>query len=134
MRPRCRLGNRAEDTRGQGAGGGGRGRHPSEHAELLGTFVGWALEGLASVEDALRSGDAVAIEETAHRLRGSAATLGAGPLAQLCESLEEAARARQLPTPGPVIGALRRELEVTRRVFAELATELAGPVAATGAP
>jgi CheY-like chemotaxis protein/HPt (histidine-containing phosphotransfer) domain-containing protein len=98
------------------------------HATLLGTFVGWAPEGLASVEDALHVGDAVAVEETAHKLRGSAATLGAGPLAELCATLEEAARTGQLPTPGPVIGALRRELEVTCRVFTELAAELAEPL------
>ncbi|MCZ2839976.1 Hpt domain-containing response regulator [Modestobacter sp. VKM Ac-2985] len=98
------------------------------HARLLGTFVDTAPEGLSAVEDALHAGDAVAVEETAHKLRGSASTLGAGPLAELCATLEEAARAGRLPTPGPVIGALRRELEVTCRVFTELAAELAEPL------
>ena len=97
------------------------------YAGLLSTFVASAPEGLAVVEDALHDGDAVAVEQTAHRLKGSAATLGAGPLAHLLGSLEDAARARQLPVPGPVIGALRRELEVTLRVFTDLAAELAGP-------
>jgi DNA-binding response OmpR family regulator len=96
------------------------------HAELLTTFVASAPDLLAAVEEALRSADAGAVEETAHRLRGAAATLGAGPLAQLCETLEAAARNGSLPTLGPAIGALRRELEVTCRVFTELSAELAG--------
>jgi CheY-like chemotaxis protein/HPt (histidine-containing phosphotransfer) domain-containing protein len=96
------------------------------HADLLRTFIASAPEGLALVEDALRDRDAIALEASAHRLRGAAATLGAGPLAQLCATLEDAARARQLPAPGPVIGALRRELEVSCRVFTELAAELTG--------
>ena len=98
------------------------------YATLLATFVDQAPEALATVTEALRSGDAPAVEAAAHRLRGAASTLGAGPLAQLCGSLEDAARAGTLPTPGPVVGALSRELDVTCRVFTELSAELAGDV------
>lgn len=96
------------------------------YAGLLAAFVSSAPDWLTAIEEALHAGDAGTAEETAHRLRGSAATLGAGPLAELCGTVEDAARTGQLPAPGPVIGALRRELDVTCRVFTELSAELSG--------
>lgn len=100
------------------------------YSGLLTAFVEQAPAGLAAVEEALRSGDPAAVEESAHRLMGSAATLGAGPLAQLCRTLEAAARTGELPAPAPVLAALRGQLEVTCRVFTELAGELAAGAAA----
>ena len=94
------------------------------YAQLLTAFVEQAPAALDAVEEGLRAGDAPAVEYGAHRLMGSAATLGAGPLAELCRTLEAAGRARQLPAPAPALAALRRELEVTCTVFAELAGEL----------
>ncbi|MCZ2830789.1 response regulator [Modestobacter sp. VKM Ac-2986] len=96
------------------------------YARLLTLFVEQSPEMLAVVVDAMRDRDAVAVEATAHRLRGAAASLGAGPLARLCETLEDAGRARDLPPLAPLLSPLRRELEVTRQVFTELAAELAG--------
>ncbi|OMQ16316.1 hypothetical protein A7K94_0203275 [Modestobacter sp. VKM Ac-2676] len=98
-------------------------------ARLLTLFVEQAPALLDSVEQALRAGDAPAVEQAAHRLRGSATALGAGPLAALCESLEDAGREDRLPHPAPVLAALQRDLAVTCRVFTDLATELeAAPV------
>lgn len=96
------------------------------YAQLLSTFVEQAPDALAAVEDAFRDADPAAVERAAHRLRGAAATLGAGPLAQLCGTVEDAARTGQLPAPAPVFAALRREVGVTCTVFTELAGELSG--------
>lgn len=99
------------------------------YAQLLTAFVEQAPELLATLVDALRDGDAPAVEARAHRLMGAAATLGAGPLARLCETLETAARSRTLPALPPVLAGLQRELDVTCRVFTELAGELGGRLA-----
>jgi HPt (histidine-containing phosphotransfer) domain-containing protein len=94
------------------------------HARLLTGFVESAPDLLAEVAEALRAEAALEVEAAAHELGGAAASLGAGPLAGLCRSLEDAARTKQLLTPAPVIAALQRELERTCRVFTELAAEL----------
>lgn len=99
----------------------------SLYAQLLTTFVEQSPTVLDTLEDGLRTGNAAAVEAGAHQLMGSAATLGAGPLAHLCQTLETAARTGTLPSPAAALGALRRELALTRSVFTELAGELAEP-------
>jgi CheY-like chemotaxis protein/HPt (histidine-containing phosphotransfer) domain-containing protein len=94
------------------------------YARLLTGFVASAPDLLAEVAEALRAEAALEVEAAAHKLGGAAATLGAGPLAGLCRSLEDAARTKQLLTPALVVSALQRELELTCTVFTELAAEL----------
>jgi CheY-like chemotaxis protein len=94
------------------------------YARLLTGFVASSPDLLAEVAEALNAEAALEVEAAAHKLGGAAATLGAGPLAGLCRSLEDAARGKQLPPPAPVIAALQRELELTCTVFTELAAEL----------
>ncbi len=73
-----------------------------------------------------------AAEAEAHRLAGSAATLGAAPLARLCAVVEERARTGEVPVSAALVAPLHRELELTRRVFARLAGELAAAAEPTG--
>ena len=95
------------------------------YARLLTAFVASAPDLLAEVSGSLTADAPLEVEAAAHKLGGAAATLGAGPLAELCRRLEDAARVKQLPAPAPVLAALQRELELTGKVFTELAAELA---------
>src|SRR4051812_32221074 len=61
-------------------------------ASVLMLFVEQAAASLAATERAIAHADAEALEASAHRLRGAAADLGAGPLARVCARLEEHAR------------------------------------------
>lgn len=95
---------------------------------MLGAFLETAPGMATALGEALEAGDPIAVEEGAHKLRGSAATLGAQPLARLCEQLEEAARAGRSPLPAPAVAALTRELTLTCDAFEDLARELSPPV------
>ena len=95
-------------------------------ARLLTLFVEQAPVNADAVERAVETRNATALEETAHRLGGAAATLGADRLARLCAELEDRGRRRDLPAVVPVRTALRREVAVATRVFSELAEELGG--------
>ena len=92
-------------------------------ATLLRTFVASAPIGMAAVERAVATADAVALEMAAHRLAGGAATLGADALAAAFRSLEDRA------LNGEVVDAddVRRtaeQLARTCRLFTGLAEEL----------
>ena len=93
-------------------------------AHLLTSFVDGAPAALSAVEVAAGAGDAAALEAAAHKLKGSAATLGAAPLARLCAGLEEGAAAGELPER-EARAALRREVALTCRVLAAVARDLA---------
>jgi CheY-like chemotaxis protein len=99
-------------------------------AHLLTLFVDGAPVLLADLERAVAAQDAALVETCAHRLAGSAANLGAEPLARWCAQVETWGRqAAAEPTPGPlpptVMAALRRELATTCRVFSALTQGLA---------
>jgi CheY-like chemotaxis protein len=94
-------------------------------AGLLTLFVERAPALMADVERAVAARDAVLVESCAHRLVGSAANLGAGPLARWCTEVETRGRDRAMPVPTTVMAAVRRELSTTCRVFSALARELA---------
>jgi CheY-like chemotaxis protein len=91
---------------------------------LLTLFVEQAPVTAGAVERAVTSGDAVALEAAAHRLRGSAAVLGADRLARLCADLEDRARDGELPGAVAVRTALRSEVAAVCRVFTGLVAEL----------
>lgn len=91
---------------------------------LLDVFVDAAPDVLAAVEAALGSGDDAALEAGLARLGGSAAHLGAAPLARLCADLEDRVRSGEVPPATAVRAALRRELTVTCRVLRAVSAEL----------
>ncbi len=100
-------------------------------ASMLTAFVDNAPAMSAAIEAALEAGDPAALEAAAHKLRGSAATLGAEPLALLCQRLEETALAGELPSFADVAPGFARELAMTCGVFQDLVEELTGGVSAT---
>ncbi len=104
-------------------------------ARLLTSFVEQAPPVVAELVAAPAGGGSAgggAAEAEAHRLAGSAATLGAAPLARLCAVVEERARTGEVPVSAALVAPLHRELELTRRVFARLAGELAAAPEPTG--
>ena len=101
---------------------------PEERAmfsRLLWLFVDRAPATLARIEAAVDAGDGAAAVGPARRLARQAEALGAVPLAQLCAVLADRAAAGEEGVPASTRAALRRELAVTCRVLATLASELA---------
>jgi HPt (histidine-containing phosphotransfer) domain-containing protein len=65
-------------------------------ADMLQRFAVSAQEQLLAIRAALLRGDAETLREVAHKLKGTAATLGARGLMRSCACLEEQARTGQL--------------------------------------
>ncbi|GGJ77830.1 hypothetical protein GCM10010123_04870 [Pilimelia anulata] len=96
---------------------------PEERALLDRLVASFAARAPAAVEElaaAVRAGDAAAVRDRAHALKGSAANLGAARLAALCADLEDRARAGDTPPPGDPLAALRAEAAATLRALATL--------------
>jgi HPt (histidine-containing phosphotransfer) domain-containing protein len=67
---------------------------------------------LARIEQAMHAGDAVEVAEGAHKLKGSAAQLGATRLRELCASLETDARSGDLSTDASLFADISAEVDV----------------------
>jgi len=95
--------------------------------DMLGTLVASFLQDapgrVASIEDAVRAGDAERIRQAAHAYKSSAAQLGARALAEGLQALELAGRGGDLAAAQSLAGGVRREHEV---VCAFLAAATAG--------
>jgi two-component system, sensor histidine kinase and response regulator len=74
---------------------------------------------LATLRLAVADGDASAISESAHRLKGSSATIGALHLAALCHELEAKAHAQAIENAPAAVTALEAEFEVVRRALGQ---------------
>ena len=84
-------------------------------------FLGEARPRLSAMREALEAGDARALEEAAHALRGSSANLGAQGMEAACVGLEEKGRAGDFDGAWEMLGGLRTEFE---RFGVALETEL----------
>jgi signal transduction histidine kinase/CheY-like chemotaxis protein/HPt (histidine-containing phosphotransfer) domain-containing protein len=80
-------------------------------------FVGGTDEHLDALRDALGSGDAPAVRSAAHRLKGSAANLGARRVAELAFELELLGEAGELGDAPRVLDELASALEVVASVL-----------------
>jgi len=99
-------------------------------AEMVGAFVRTAPETLAALRDAVHTGDAGAVAERAHKLKGSAANIGAGALADVCASFEEMAAVGALVATtehDPALARAAAELDLARDVLTTLIAELSDP-------
>ncbi|TQS40205.1 response regulator [Cryptosporangium phraense] len=97
-------------------------------AELVDSFVQNAPETLAALGDAVHTGDASVAAEKAHKLKGSAANIGAMALADVCASFEEMARLGELVATtelDPELSRAAEELDLAKRVLTDLIAELA---------
>ncbi len=77
--------------------------------ELVDLYVGDAPGKIDAIAAGLAAGDADAVEHAAHALKGSSASLGAGPLAALCKRLETMGRHRDLQGGDAVLAEVRAE-------------------------
>jgi PAS domain S-box-containing protein len=79
-------------------------------ARLVPVFVLAAPDRLADVRAAVEAGDAPALADAAHALRGSAANLGGARVAAVCARIETAARAGDLDAAPADLAELDAEL------------------------
>ena len=80
---------------------------------IVSTFIGTAEESLAGVRRAVRAADHAEIARLTHKLRGSAANLGAVQVSALCRDLEEHALEVTTADEDQLLAALERSLKVT---------------------
>jgi CheY-like chemotaxis protein/HPt (histidine-containing phosphotransfer) domain-containing protein len=90
---------------------------PDPVAELLELFCRNTESALKTLRDALRKGDALAVERTAHSLKGSSDVLGLEKLAALSAGLEEKARGGSLRGAESAPAQIEAELRHVRRAL-----------------
>jgi two-component system, sensor histidine kinase and response regulator len=90
---------------------------------LAAAFLTGAPADLAGLRAAVARGDAAAVGDVAHHLKGAAATLGSGAVVGLCEDIELLAGADALATAGGLLGRLERELDRVRDALAAVVPE-----------
>jgi two-component system, sensor histidine kinase and response regulator len=90
---------------------------------LAAAFLTGAPADLAGLRAAVARGDAAAVGDVAHHLKGAAATLGSGAVVGLCEDIELLAGADALATAGDLLGRLERELDRVRDALAAVVPE-----------
>lgn len=61
-------------------------------SRIVGYFREDGVKAVAEITEALRAGNAAAMVRPAHTLKGDSRQLGAEPLADLCETIEDIAR------------------------------------------
>jgi HPt (histidine-containing phosphotransfer) domain-containing protein len=94
---------------------------PDIVAELTGMFLKDARSRLDAVEEALRKGDAPAVERAAHVLKGGSGSMGARGMSGLCAQLEDVGASGDLSRGPVLLGRIRDELgRVERALEAEV--------------
>src|SRR5438093_12532107 len=86
-------------------------------AELIDTYVNDAVELLATMQQAVRDGNADEVRRAAHSLKSNSASLGARALAGLCLDVEQLARTG-------VLHGCSDQVERMRAEFGEVEREL----------
>ena len=87
---------------------------PDLAAELAAIFLADAPARLAAIHGAVRSGDAHALREAAHTLKGSATTFGALGVASVCRRLEDMGRGGGLDEAAALLPELDHQWGVAR--------------------
>ena len=78
--------------------------------ELVGLFRVEGLRMLQEIRESLQSGDALAVQRTAHGLKGAASYLGGLKTAEIAWRLEQLGGSRDLSSAGPAFQQLEEEL------------------------
>jgi len=92
-----------------------KGESPGWLESLINQFLRDAADRVEKLHATCRDGDAKVLEETAHTLKGSAATLGASALKTTAQRLQELGRSGSLAGADALIEELERLLSETRR-------------------
>lgn len=82
---------------------------PEAFRDIAAVFWEMSDELFADLQEACASGDARVRHAAAHTFRGSAANVGAGRMAQICQLLEHP----ELSDPAPLLAQLRAALDET---------------------
>lgn len=98
---------------------------PQVLAELCRDYLTEARATVVQLREALKRGDAAAVRERAHYLKGSSMMLGAQEVSEVCGTLEAMGRDANLNGAGPV---LEKVVEALKQVELVL-TEVVGPAA-----
>ena len=88
-------------------------------AELVDLFVDDVPPRLASIREAVAARDPEALVRTAHGLKGSAATLGADGMAELCRQMEASGREGEVLQAEDLLESLEAEFERVKRALTD---------------
>ena len=88
--------------------------------EILICFLQNLPRQLDTLSDALHAGDASAIASTAHSLKGAAANISAEALRTVADTLEQAARAEDLPSAKAHLAALETQCVRLREIISRV--------------
>jgi CheY-like chemotaxis protein len=91
-------------------------------AEIVETYLHDTPELIRQMREAVRAGDAAALDRAAHTLKSSSATVGAMTLSSRCRAIEEQARGGRVSDLGDAVRSVEGEFE---RVRNELESGLA---------
>ncbi len=87
---------------------------PAFLQELLDTFLMDSGGFILSLEEQVESGDAEALRETAHSMKGSSGNLGALELMEACRALETCGKEGRVEEAAALLDAVKREYEPVR--------------------
>ncbi|MFC7533752.1 Hpt domain-containing protein [Actinoplanes sp. GCM10030250] len=90
---------------------------------LLRSFENRAPAAADRLVGLLHDGDPGRVREQAHSLKGSASNIGATALADLCETVEDAARSGVVPEPATTADRVREEVAGALRAVSVVAGE-----------
>jgi len=82
--------------------------------ELIDEYLAEATSGMAILKDAVERGDGAAIRRATHSLKGMSSTVGAGPMAAMCEELEILAHGTTFAGTAGLFAALENEFTRVR--------------------
>lgn len=77
---------------------------------------------MSAIEQALETGDAAALRQTAHSLKGSSSNLGARCVVSVCIELEKLANLKDLAGAATQLDALRQAVDSAEQELLRLAT------------
>lgn len=81
--------------------------------EIIDTFLDDVPQTLADLRDGLEADDAGQVASAAHKVKGSASTLGAMPLSKICKDMENAANDGDLASVESSMDELEETWEAT---------------------
>lgn len=90
---------------------------PDLVVDLIDLYLEDAPRRLAAMSATLAERDALSLRREAHGLKGSSATLGAGPSARLCEAVEQIAQDSSPKAIAMVLNGLEQEFARVREAF-----------------
>lgn len=96
------------------------GDDPPLRAAILREFVKYADPYMSELDAALQSHKRQGVRHLAHKLKSSARTVGAGPLADICAALERQAADCEWEQILQLAEGVKRELAQTLRAIAAL--------------